>query len=135
MQTDKKIVDALKRGLNNAYAPYSRHPVAAVAVSEDGQHFVGVNVESAHYKSVCAEASALAAMVAAGQRRLTALYIMGPADEPCPPCGDCRQRINEFAEGDMPVCLVVRNGESCEALTIGTLLPHAFSKMRFQDND
>lgn len=135
MNVTSEIVTILQAAIENAYAPYSRHPVAALAVSEDGRHFVGVNVESAHYKSVCAEAAALAAMVTAGQTRLAALYIMGPGDERCPPCGDCRQRIKEFADGDTPVCLMVRNGESCETLTIDALLPHAFSKTPMQDND
>lgn len=135
MNVTNEIVTVLQQAIENAYAPYSRHPVAAVAVSEDSQHFVGVNVECAHYKGVCAEASALAAMVAAGQRRLAAIYIMGPGASPCAPCGDCRQRINEFADADTPVYLLTRRGDSGEPMTIDSLLPHAFSKAGLDHTD
>ena len=69
-QADKALVDTLLTTLDNAYAPYSNHPVAAVMECPDGQQFAGANVEVAHYKGLCAEASAISAMITAGQREL-----------------------------------------------------------------
>ena len=91
------IVAELIAVRDRAYAPYSHHPVGALVESESGARYVGANVEVAHYKGLCAEASAIAAMASAGERRLRRVYVIGPGEHPCTPCGDCRQRIREFA--------------------------------------
>ena len=62
-----------------------------------GRVFVGVNVENASYPlSVCAERNAVAAAVAAGERRIEAVAVVGGEREPAPPCGGCRQVLAEF---------------------------------------
>lgn len=121
-----EIVDALLRARKAAYAPYSGFHVAAVAVSADGRVFPGCNVETAHYKSICAEASALSAMVGAGGRELGCIYILGPGGQACTPCGDCRQRISEFAGTETRVVLVDESGRELDRFTVNDLLPHAF---------
>ena len=121
-----EILQSLIRARKAAYAPYSGFSVAAVAVSSDGQAFAGCNVETAHFKSICAEASALSAMVGTGQRELAAIYILGPGERACPPCGDCRQRIHEFARSDTRVILVDETGRELQNHTIEELLPNAF---------
>ena len=88
-RADQALVDTLLTTLGNAYAPYSNHPVAAVMECPDGQQFAGSNVEVAHYKGLCAEASAISAMITAGQRELAKVYVMGPGEHLCTPCGDC----------------------------------------------
>lgn len=123
---DAQLVAQLASASENAYAPYSRHPVAAVVESEDGARFAGANVEVAHYKGLCAEASALAAMVTAGQRHLTAVYVMGPGEHLCTPCGDCRQRIREFATPDTRIHVLSRQGEVLKSYRMEALLPDAF---------
>ncbi len=124
---DNALLDELLRLRERAYAPYSRHPVAVIARSRSGALFGGCNVESAHYKSICAEASALSAMIAAGQRELTELYILGPTDRPCAPCGDCRQRIMEFATADCRIHLVGSTGKRLKSYQAKQLLPDAFT--------
>lgn len=123
---DTALVAQLATASDNAYAPYSRHQVAAVVESEDGARFAGANVEVAHYKGLCAEASALAAMVTAGQRRLAAVYVMGPGEHLCTPCGDCRQRIREFATPDTRIHVLSRQGEVLKSYRMEALLPDAF---------
>jgi cytidine deaminase len=120
------VVQTLIRARENAYAPYSRHPVAAVMESADGQRFAGCNVEVAHYKGLCAEASAIAAMVTAGQRELSNVYVMGPGKHLCTPCGDCRQRIREFATPTTRIFVLSHQGAVLKTYTIATLLPDAF---------
>jgi len=121
-----EILQALLEARNAAYAPYSDFRVAAVAVSSDGRAFPGCNVETAHYKSVCAEASALSAMVVAGRREIDTLYVLGPQGRACPPCGDCRQRIREFASPGTRVVLVDDQGSERGRFTVDELLPRAF---------
>ncbi|MDN6297723.1 MAG: cytidine deaminase [Halomonas sp.] len=123
---DAALMTQLAKASENAYVPYSRHPVAAVAESEGGTRFTGANVEVAHYKGLCAEASAIAAMVTAGQRRLAAVYVMGPGEHLCTPCGDCRQRIREFATPDTRIHVLSRQGEVLKSYRMEALLPDAF---------
>ena len=125
-QANQELVDTLLTTLRNAYAPYSNHPVAAVMECLDGQQFSGANVEVAHYKGLCAEASAIAAMVTAGQRTLAKVYVMGPGKHLCTPCGDCRQRIREFATPTTQIMVLSHQGEVLKTYSMETLLPDAF---------
>ncbi|MCG6656865.1 cytidine deaminase [Halomonas campisalis] len=109
-----------------AYAPYSQHPVGAMVESASGARYFGANVEVAHYKGLCAEASAIAAMASAGERRLRHVYVIGPGDHPCTPCGDCRQRIREFADGETRIHVLDARGRLLRRYTIEELLPDAF---------
>lgn len=124
---DEALTNRLLELRERAYVPYSHHPVAVVARGLSGTLYGGCNVETAHYKSTCAEASALSAMVAAGERELTELYILGPTDQPCAPCGDCRQRIVEFSAPDCRVHLVSSDGNRLKSYSTDQLLPDAFS--------
>ncbi|RFF31555.1 cytidine deaminase [Wenzhouxiangella sediminis] len=123
---DEDLLAELKRLRGNAYAPYSDHPVAAVVESGTGRHFGGANVEVAHFKSTCAEASAISAMANAGDRDIRLVYVLGPGGRPCPPCGDCRQRIREFASPETWVALIDDEGRVQKTYTIGELLPDSF---------
>lgn len=120
------LLDTLRRLRDSAYAPYSAHPVAVVVETDSGRRFGGNNVEVAHFKSICAEASAISAMVAAGERRIVRLWVLGPGKRPCPPCGDCRQRIREFACGAARCAAVDDSGRVTLVRSLAELLPDAF---------
>lgn len=113
----------------NAHCPYSRFPVGAAVLDEAGRLFAGCNVENAAFQpGTCAEQTAIGAMVAAGGKRLTAVLVIGGrADDGglCSPCGACRQRIREFADGAVPVYVCGPEGLRL-ATTLGELLPHSF---------
>jgi cytidine deaminase len=116
-----------------AYAPYSNFRVGAVVLTEDGQVFEGVNVENASYRlTSCAEQSAIATMAATGSRGpIVAVAVVADGDEPCTPCGACRQTIVEFG----PEAIVYASGDGGRPLTrsIAELLPHSFGAARFAD--
>ncbi len=120
------LLEELRRLRDNAYAPYSRHPVAVVVEAHSGQHYGGTNVEVAHFKSVCAEASAISAMIAAGERRIRRVWVLGPGDRPCPPCGDCRQRIREFADAGTQCLAIDESGRITFSRSLDQLLPDSF---------
>ena len=119
-------LQAVRGAMQQAYAPYSNYPVGALVVTADGQTFVGCNVENASYpEGHCAETAAIAAMVMAGQRHISKVYIMSQDAQGATPCGGCRQRIREFAQAHTPVILC--NPEQVvRSMTLGDLLPHAF---------
>ena len=111
----------------NAHAPYSRFKVGAAVRSANGKIFTGCNVENSAYpEGVCAEAGAIAAMIAAGENEIKEVCVVADSPVSIAPCGGCRQKIAEFASSDVEVILADLEGET-KRITIGELLPHAFS--------
>lgn len=109
-----------------AYAPYSQFQVGAAIQDEKGHIHLGVNVENAAYPvGSCAEAGAMAAMIAAGGKQITRIAVAGRGAELCTPCGGCRQRLREFAAPDMEI-LVCDDKGLRKIFTLETLLPHSF---------
>jgi cytidine deaminase len=109
-----------------AYAPYSRFKVGAAIATPDGRVFTGCNVENAAYPvGSCAEAGAIAAMVAAGGSRIAEIVVMGEGDNLVTPCGGCRQRIREFAGPDTPIHVAGPEGIR-KSFTLDELLPFSF---------
>ena len=106
-----------------AYAPYSRFKVGAALRSTSGAVHVGCNVENVAYpEGTCAEAGAIAAMIAAGDTHIAEVLVIADSPDPVPPCGGCRQKLAEFARHDTPVLLATVAGATL-ATTIGALLP------------
>ncbi|MCX8503559.1 MAG: cytidine deaminase [Beijerinckiaceae bacterium] len=123
----KALFDAADHAATKAYAPYSNFSVGAAIRTTSGNIIAGCNVENAAYPAgTCAEAGAIAAMVAAGETKISDIAIVGVKSNPCYPCGACRQRIFEFSDTATRVHL--RDGATGEAIThsIDALLPHAF---------
>ncbi len=90
---------AAKAVAANAYAPYSGLRVGAALETVTGRTFTGVNVENASYPAgLCAERAALAAAVAAGERRFSALAVATDSGAALLPCGACLQALAEFGE-------------------------------------
>jgi cytidine deaminase len=112
---------------HNAYAPYSRFKVGAAIRAASGTIYTGVNVENVAYpEGTCAEAGAIAAMVAAGETVIAEVCVIADSPEPVPPCGGCRQKIAEFASPDVTVTLCTTDGKS-RAMTVADLLPGVFT--------
>jgi cytidine deaminase len=110
----------------NAYAPYSHFRVGAAIRAASGRVYVGCNVENVAFpEGTCAEAGAIAAMVAAGETELHEVCVIADSPEPVPPCGGCRQKLAEFGRHDVPVTLATVAGKRL-ATTVGALLPGAF---------
>ncbi|MGY9049986.1 MAG: cytidine deaminase [Rhodobacterales bacterium] len=120
--------DAAAAVRENAYAPYSGFKVGAALRTPGGQVFTGCNVENVAYpEGTCAEAGAIAAMIAAGETLIAEAYVIADSPEPVPPCGDCRQKLAEFAGLDVVVTLANLVGVE-KVMTLGQLLPGAFGK-------
>lgn len=124
--TDQALFEAAEAIRAKAYAPYSRFHVGAAILADDGKIYSGANIENAAYPiGNCAEASAIAAMIAGGAKRITRIYVTGPGTAPVTPCGGCRQRIREFADLDVTVISHGVDGTPL-VMTLDQLLPHSF---------
>ena len=109
--------------MKNAYAPYSRFPVGAAGLTDDGRVVTGCNVENASYGlGLCAECGLVSALYASGGGRLVAVAVVDRDGSPCPPCGRCRQLL---LEAGGPGCLV-DSGPDAPPVTIDDLLPGHF---------
>ncbi|MGD9862354.1 MAG: cytidine deaminase [Pseudodonghicola sp.] len=116
----------------NAHAPYSRFKVGAAIRAASGTIYAGCNVENVSYpEGTCAEAGAIAAMVAAGETELTEVYVIADSPVPVSPCGGCRQRLAEFGKGHVPVFMGTLDGKE-QVMTLGQLLPGAFNTDHMQ---
>ncbi|MEV5481032.1 MULTISPECIES: cytidine deaminase [Streptomyces] len=113
--------------MSRAYAPYSRYPVGAAALVDDGRTLTACNVENASYGlSLCAECGLISALFA-GRRtsdgpapRLTAFTCVDRAGDLLVPCGRCRQLLWEHGGPD----LLIDTAAGIRPLS--ELLPDAF---------
>lgn len=117
--------EAALRALDNAYAPYSNFRVGAALLTRTGDIVTGCNMENSAYGlAICAETLAVASAVSQGLTEFEEIAIATEDSEPTPPCGACRQVLNEFAP-NIRVSSYTREGKEA-AWTLDELLPHAF---------
>ncbi len=126
------LKEAARLVREKAYAPYSGFLVGAAVRSASGQIHVGCNVENVAYpEGTCAEAGAIAAMIAAGETEIGEVYVVADAPEPVAPCGGCRQKIAEFAGPDVRVTMATMAGVET-MVRVGDLLPGAFGRAHME---
>jgi cytidine deaminase len=128
----ESLVASAHAARRRAYAPYSAFGVGAAVRTEEGKVFEGANVENASYGlSICAERVAAASAVAAGDRNIGAIAVVGGSSRPVPPCGACRQFLYEFN----PDMVVVSEGPGGERRQwrLSELLPEGFGAQDLGD--
>ncbi len=127
--TDDELLDAARTVRELAYCPYSDFRVGAAIIDENGNVHVGCNVENAAYpQGSCAEAGAIAAMVAAGGQRIVTIAVAGDGSSKtraCTPCGGCRQRIHEFSNDETRIIFKDDDNE-WHHYSMDDLLPSSF---------
>ena len=128
MNKENLILKA-KEARKLSYSPYSRFAVGAAVLTKDGEIFLGANVENSSYSlCMCAERNAIYNAMMHGYKKedMVALALIADTDEPCSPCGACRQVISELLPNDAPVIMANMKGEVKETNAV-ELLPFAFS--------
>ncbi|HJQ54173.1 MAG TPA: cytidine deaminase [Gemmatimonadaceae bacterium] len=123
---EASLREAALRALDNAYAPYSSFRVGAALRTRGGEVVIGCNMENSAYGlAICAETLAVASAVSQGLTDFEEIAIATEDSEPTPPCGACRQVLNEFAP-NIKVSSYTRDGKEA-VWTLEELLPHAFA--------
>jgi cytidine deaminase len=116
--------------MTHAYVPYSKFPVGAAALVDDGRIVVGCNVENASYGvTLCAECGVVSALHASGGGRLVALACVDAAGVPLMPCGRCRQLLYEHGGGDVLI------DHASGALRLSALLAEPFGPQNLMNDE
>ena len=126
----KDLIKKAEEARKLSYSPYSHFAVGAAVLTKDGKVFLGANVENSSYPlCMCAERNALYNAMMNGYQKedLVALALIADTDEPCSPCGACRQVISELFPELAPIYMASLNGKVKET-NAKELLPFAFSK-------
>lgn len=129
MVTNEELFQIAKEVVVNSYSPYSKFPVGAAVLYEDGSIYKGVNVENSSLGlTLCAERNAISTAIANGQKgKISAIAIYAPKEKMCAPCGACRQWIWEFSDnGNTRIIIEAENGGIYET-NIKELLPLGFN--------
>ena len=122
-----ELFRAAREAMRRAYVPYSSFPVGAALRTPSGAIHAGANIENASYpEGWCAETTALAHMVMAGETRFSEVAVVAEKMARITPCGGCRQRLKEFGTADSLVHLCDADGV-VETVRLGELLPKAFA--------
>ena len=121
----QKLINKAEEARLSAYAPYSKFTVGSAIMTKEGAIFTGCNIENASLGlSICAERVAIYKAVSSGYKSFKALAIIGDTEEPCTPCGACRQVMLEFSP-DMEVIMTNLN-QKIKITKAKELLPDIF---------
>lgn len=119
------LLEIAKKASNNAYAPYSLFKIGAALLTESGEIFTGCNIENASFSlTICAERVAIFKAISNNNLKFLALAVYVQSDKAFPPCGACRQVINEFSKD---LSIIYGNNKQTIITNINKLLPDSFS--------
>lgn len=136
--TPVELIHLAKQAMTRAYVPYSGYKVGAALLTKEGKVYQGCNIENAAFgPSNCAERTAFFTAVYAGERDFAAIAVVGGKDgvveDIFPPCGVCRQVMQEFCGPDFMIYMG-RGDDSYEAVRLDALLPYGFSSEKYMSD-
>ena len=135
-----KLIDLAWKARENAYVPYSHFKVGACVALKDGNYVQGCNIENAAYTpSNCAERTAFFKAVSEGERKFSAICIVGGmngiAVEYTAPCGVCRQVMMEFCQPETFQIILAVDEENYKVCSLRELFPFGFGPDNLQERD
>lgn len=126
--TYEELMQKAIEASQNAYAPYSKFPVGACLLTENGNCYCGCNFENGSLgMTICAERNAVGTAILNGERKIKAIAIFSPKQDNCTPCGACRQVLHEFCDSDDELDVIVKIGDELKIYTLAHLLPESFT--------
>ena len=133
--TPEELVRQALAAMKFAYVPYSGFTVGAALLTKSGKVYLGCNIENAAYgPSNCAERTAFFKAVSEGEREFAAIAVVGgkngDASDIFPPCGVCRQVMQEFCGPEFPIYMGRGDG-SYVAVRLDELLPYGFTAEKY----
>ncbi len=132
----EKLIALAKEAQEKSYTPYSKFPIGAALITEDGDIYTGCNIENISYGlTTCGERTAIFKMISekGPKGKIKAIAVTTKADIPCTPCGACRQVIQEFSTPHTVVIYKGPNGYM--SMPMSEHLPNAFTEFVALDQD
>lgn len=128
------LIAAALAAREKAYVPYSHFLVGAALLTAEGRVYTGCNIENASFSpTCCAERTAFFKAVSEGEKKFTAIAIVGGPDgkplDYCPPCGVCRQVMAEFCDTANFIIVLAKDENDYKTFTLNELLPLAFQEV------
>lgn len=134
MEIKQQLWEKAKAACLNAYAPYSNYSVGAAILAQSGRVYTSCNVENVSFPcGTCAEAGAIAAMVAGGDKKIKEILVVSGGKELVYPCGACLQRIAEFADSETVIYLADMS-EIRRTYHLSNLLPYNFKASELKND-
>ena len=135
--TRERLIELACEAMTHAYVPYSHFQVGAALLTADGQVYQGCNIENAAFgPSNCAERTAFFTAIYQGEREFAAIAVVGGKDgvvtDVFPPCGVCRQVMQEFCGPDFLIYMG-RGDDSYETVRLDALLPYGFCAKEYMN--
>ena len=135
-----KLIETAMEQLKFSYTPYSNFKVGASLLTKNGQIYTGCNIENAAYTpSNCAERTAFFKAVSEGERKFSAICIVGGmngiAVEYTAPCGVCRQVMMEFCQPETFQIILAVDEENYKVCSLRELFPFGFGPDNLQERD
>lgn len=135
VMTDMIIKDMIRQAidmLKKSYVPYSKFHVGAALLGKSKKIYTGCNIENATYTPTnCAERTAFFKAVSEGEHEFVGIAVVGgkggKITDYCPPCGVCRQVMQEFCDPKKFIVILARSENDYWAYTLEDLLPLGFS--------
>ena len=125
----QELLNEAKKISKNTYSPYSDFPVGACVLYENGNKYLGCNVENASYGlALCAERNAISSAISNGEKsKIKAVAIYKTKQKRCMPCGACRQWLSEFAlNGHDTKIILEDDDDKLLILTLDEIFPFGF---------
>ena len=101
--------------------------VAAAILTDRGNVYVGVCIDTSCGMGFCAEHSAAAAMITAGENTVKKLVAVNDRGNILPPCGRCREFISQIGENNLDAEVLVKKDT---VVKLRDLLPYDWREAR-----
>ena len=96
--------------------------VSAALLTEAGNVYTGVSIDTACSQGMCAERAAVAAMLTAGESRAVKIAAVGPGGRAVPPCGACRELLMQLGHGAQDTEILL-SSDPLQTQKLSALLP------------
>ncbi len=108
--------------------------VAAAILTETGNIYVGVCIDTSCTLGMCAERNAIANMITNGESKIKKLVAVMSSGALGMPCGACREFLMQL-DRDSGEIEILKDAETYEVVTLRSLVPDWWGYERFGDED
>ncbi|HSL43478.1 MAG TPA: cytidine deaminase [Anaerolineales bacterium] len=127
--TNLEMIEAAKTVLKprELFLGNSAGDVACALLSSNGNLYLGVCIDMSSGIGFCAEHSAIAAMITAGESRIAKIVAVWGENTVLAPCGRCREFMYGIDEANLDLTDVILGENS--AVKLKELLPHPYHEV------